>query len=490
MKLKVKSLKKRFNRLLLCALIVCSLAVPAGIADEENAGDSAPETPAVTQAPATPVPETPVPATPVPETPVPETAAPETPEPATPVPITEEPTEVPTEAPTEVPTEAPTEVPTEAPTEVPTEAPTEVPTEPPTEVPTEAPTETPTVEPTTEPTLEPTPEPSLDPSLEPTLEPSVSPSVSPEPSATPLPLPGTIDGLVTITPEGTAQQENGVWKIQLSAPDSPLSFAWSFSGEAASYLVYSQSGQAEASFAAETSDARIDLPSANYVQGQHTLYVGAVLADGSVTWGSILFELASQQSGPPGGKFPGGFPGGRPSGGMPGGSAMGAMSQEEQGFRVTPGKALTSKHSSGTKNTDAYTRSEIINSEEAVTALALSSTRTEITLDNGAAFFVSNEDGRLHLIPESEGSKWQLNALAMNTLSQSGVSRVVFQLGGISYSLPTQMEFSGSVYASLRAKGYVSKDMEICVDDRGVRVQIAGGVYSISDSGELIPCEE
>jgi len=52
------------------------------------------------------------------------------------------------------------------------------------------------------------------------------------------------------------------------------------------------------------------------------------------------------------------------------------------------------------------------------------------------------------------------------------------------------MEFSGSVYASLRAKGYVSKDMEIRVDARGVRVCIAGGVYSINDSGELIPGEE
>ena len=330
-----------------------------------------------------------------------------------------------------------------------------------------------------EPTLEPTPEPSL--------EPSVSPSVSPEPSATPLPLPGQIGDLVSITPEGTAQQENGVWKIQLSAPDSPMPFVWTVSGEATSYLVYTQAGQDATVFIAETHDARIELPSVNYIQGQYTLYVGAYLTDGSITWGRIIFELASQQPGVPGG-FPGGFPGGgRPGGGSGG---MGEMSPEEQGFRVTPGKALTSKHSSGTKDTTAYTHSEIIDSTETMTALALSSTQTEITLDSGAAFFASKDDGKLQLTPESDGACWHLNALAMNTLAESGIDRVIFNVGSTAYSMPTRMEFSGSVYASLRAKGYVSKDMDIRVDARGVRLHIADGVYSISDSGELIPCEE
>ena len=231
----------------------------------------------------------------------------------------------------------------------------------------------------------------------------------------------------------------------------------------------------------------MELPSADYAKGRFTLYVGALLEDGSATWGSAVFEFAAQQGG-----FPGGFPGGRfPGGSRPSGSsAMGDMPQEEQGFRVTPGKALTSKHSSGTMDTTAYTQSEIIASEEAITALTLSSTRTEITLDNGAAFFVHNEDGELHLTPESAGDRWRLNALAMNTLSESGIDRVVFRLGNSSCTLPTQMDFSGSIYASLRAEGYVSKDMEICIDARGVRVYIAGGVYQINANGELIPCEE
>ena len=125
-----------------------------------------------------------------------------------------------------------------------------------------------------------------------------------------------------------------------------------------------------------------------------------------------------------------------------------------------------------------------------MTALVLSSTQAEITLDDDAFFFICEKEGKLHLTPESDGECWRLNALAMNTLAQSGIERVVFQVGSTSYSLPTQMEYSGSVYASLRAKGYVSKDMEIRVDAKGVRVYIADGVYSINDGGELVPCEE
>ena len=90
----------------------------------------------------------------------------------------------------------------------------------------------------------------------------------------------------------------------------------------------------------------------------------------------------------------------------------------------------------------------------------------------------------------SNGACWHLNALAMNTLAESGIDRVVFHVGSTAYSITTRMEFSGSIYSSLRAKGYVSKDMEICVNARGLRVYIAGGAYSINDSGELIPCEE
>ena len=504
-------MKKRFEQFLLCGLLVCSLVIPKGYADEKNIDDPIPETqnPATLES-ITPLPVTPVPATPVPVTPEPEIPAPITEEPtveptqdATAIPTqqpaveaTQEPTSEPTldatSTPTEDPTSEPTQDATSAPTEEPTSDPTQEPTSEPTQEPTSEPTQEPTQEPTSDPTPEPTPKPTLEPSYEPSMEPTVSPSVSPMPSATPLPQPGSIDGLVNIAPVGTAHQENGIWKIQLSTPSTPVPFNWSVNGDASSYYVYVQSGQNEIRFVAETSGAHIDLSSQNYENGQHILYVGAVFADGSVTWGKAAFELMSQQEGPPNGGFPGGFPGGgKPGGGMPNGSgSMGELPQGEQGFRVTPGKALTSKHASGTKNTTIYTHSEIADSAETITSLFLSSTQTEITLDDGAFFFIAEEDGKLQLTPESEGKCWYLSVLAMNTLFESGIDRVVFQVGNTSCSLLTQMEFSGSTYASLRAKGYVSKDMVVCVNMNGVRIHVADCIYSINENGELVPCEE
>ena len=510
MKLKVKNLKKRLNRLLLCGLIVCALAVPAGLANGEDA--------------AAPIPETQPPATAVPtQAPVQETVP--DPTQAASVELTQEPSADPTQEASTEPTQEPSADPTQEastePTQEPSVEPTQEastePTQEPSAEPTQEasaePTQEPSIEPTQEPGVEPTPEPTLDPgaspsadpsmeptldpsleptldpSLEPTLDPSLEPTVSPEASIEPRPTPGSNGGLVNITPEGTAQQENGVWRIQPTAPDSPISFGWTVSGEAVNYLVYTQSGQDVPVFIAETQQLRIDLSTAGYMNGQYTLYVGAYLADGSITWGSTAFELAAQQGGPPSGGFPGGFTGG--GGGRPGGmGSMDGFAQEEQGFSVTPGEALTRKHSSGTKNTAAYTHSEIAASGEAVTALALSSTQTEITLDSGAAFIAETENGVLHLRPESDGETWMLNALAMKTMAESGVESVVFHVGDGEYTLPTQMQFSGSVYASLRAKGYVSKDMEIRVDAMGVRVHIAGGIYQINENGELMPCEE
>ena len=78
----------------------------------------------------------------------------------------------------------------------------------------------------------------------------------------------------------------------------------------------------------------------------------------------------------------------------------------------------------------------------------------------------------------------------MNTLAESGIDCVVFNVSGTAYSMSTRMEFSGSVYASLRAKGYVSKDVEISIDAFGVHVFVNGCSYSINDANELVPCEE
>lgn len=419
----------RLKQFLICAALIGALALPAAFCEEEP--------------PATPIPATEAPATEAPPTEAPSTEAPSTEAPSTEAPETEAP-------PT---TEAPS---TENPS---TEAPS-----------TEAPA-----------TAEPSPAPtdSAEPSLEPTETPSPAPTETPE--ATPRPTPDSAGDRVQIRAEGDARMENGVWRVRLSAPDGKLAFTWTVDGEACGYLIYVQDGQDGLNFLAETASSRMELNGQDYLRGQYTLYVGAQLADGGYAWGKIAFEAEAEQTGFPGGM--GGFHGG----GFGGGSMQ---PQEEQGFRITPGVALTSKHASGSMDASAYASSEIPESETGLSALKLSSTQTEITLDGGeSSFSVHLDQGKLVLQPESQGECWQLSLLAMNTLAQSGVDRVAFYLGADCRSMPCGLELKGEIYASLRAQGYVSKDAILKIDGRGVRVCIADGEYSINESGELLPLE-
>ena len=430
-------------KLLLLAVLICALILPTGFAEDGADGEAI-----STAAPATEVPAEPA-----------ATAA-QTPEASTPPPTSAS-TQAPTDAPADTPTPAPTDTPTDVPTEAPTDVPTVAPTDAPTDTPTEAPTDVPTVAPTETPAPEPTP------------------------SATPLPQPGAEDGLVSVSPEGSAQNNGGVWSITLANPDAPLAFSWTCAEAASDYLVYAGDTSGSASFISETQSTRIELSAASSMDGRHIIYVGAVRADGSVSWGSATFEIA------------GGFPGGRPGGmggfgGKRSGGAGGAgdMMEAEIGFRVTPGEALTSSHASGRADATAYVCSTIESTEEAVRALVLESTQAEITLDGGeSAFTAIVEDGQLTLTPESGGSEWRLSALAMTTLAASGVERVVFDLDTFSCSLPSELNLSGSVYASLRAQGYVSKDCVLSITTQGLSVDVAGSKYSINQSGELVLLE-
>ena len=426
-------------KLLLLAVLIGALVLPTGFAEDGADGEAISTAAPATEAPAEPA----------------ATAA-QTPETSTPPPTSAS-TQAPADTPTPAPTDTPTDVPTEAPTDVPTVAPTDVPTD----TPTEAPTDVPTVAPTETPAPEPTP------------------------SATPLPQPGAEDGLVSVSPEGSAQNNGGVWSITLANPDAPLAFSWTCAEAASGYLVYAGDTSGSASFISETQSTRIELSAASYMDGRHIIYVGAVRADGSVSWGSATFEIA--------GGFPGGGRGGMGGfGGKRSGGAGGAgdMTEAKMGFRVTPGEALTSSHASGSADATAYVCSTIESTEEAVRALVLESTQAEITLDGGeSAFTAIVEDGQLTLTPESGGSEWRLSALAMTTLAASGVERVVFELDAFSCSLPSELSLSGSVYASLRAQGYVSKDCVLSITTQGLSVDVAGSKYSINQSGELVSLE-
>lgn len=281
-------------------------------------------------------------------------------------------------------------------------------------------------------------------------------------------------------------QFNGdVWKIALQTPSAAIAFTWSCAETASNYLLYSADTSGNARFISQTQSQRAELSAADYANGRFTLHVGAVLLDGSISWGSLCFELETFAQFPGGfGGFGGGFGGGRPSGG----GNFAAMPEEEAGFRVTPGEALSSSHASGTKNSTAYTCSELPASTEPLNVLSLSTTQTQILLDNGeSTFYASNADGTLTLTPESTGEEWQLNVLAMNTLADSGVDEVVFQTGSTNTVLPTRIQFSGSVYAALRAQGGVSKDLKLIITAQGVTVRVGEMNYSINEENELIP---
>ena len=65
----------------------------------------------------------------------------------------------------------------------------------------------------------------------------------------------------------------------------------------------------------------------------------------------------------------------------------------------------------------------------------------------------------------------------------------MFDLDAFSCSLSSELSLSVSVYASLRAQGYVSKDCVLSITTQGLSVDVAGSKYSINQSGELVSLE-
>lgn len=437
MRSKVKRLKKWLNKALLCGALACALALPTGfIGSAEEEALPAPEPTAQVSA-------------------------------------------APTQEPAAEPTSEPTSEPTLEPTSEPSTESTAEPTAEPTSEPSAEPTAEPTSEPTLEPTLEPTPEASAEPTMEPTGEPTPEPTPAPGTAA----LPEKIDGLVRISAENGMQQSDGSWSIVLTSPEAPLVFTWTSEAEAQLYRIYVQVDAQSMKPVAETSNMRVELPAADYLMGQHTLYVGAVLADESVTWGSAVFAVASQQGGFPGGM--GGFPGGMMSGGMPGMEA-------EQGFRITPGVALTDSHSSGTMDDRDYRAAELPEGGEALAVLELANTRSEITLDGGSSSFfaeLSSQEARLMLTPAEGGECWELSLLALKTLADSGVEQVEFYLDGAVQRMDTDLRLAGAVYGGLRAQGLVDKDLQLCITAEGVTVRVAECEYWISGDELVSPGE-
>ena len=140
---------------------------------------------------------------------------------------------------------------------------------------------------------------SVEPTTEPTVEPTTEPTVEPttEPAEEAIPVPGAIGSVVKIEPEQPAEKSGDVWQIQLEEGQSKVKFNWKASEPASEYLVYTLRQDVEDEEEAElelidwTPATDVELDAADYAEGIYSLYVGAVLEDGSVTWGEAQFEL-------------------------------------------------------------------------------------------------------------------------------------------------------------------------------------------------------
>ena len=359
--------------------------------------------------------------------------------------------------------------------------------------------ETPTAEATQEPEPTATPEPSATPEAtaepeatatpEATAEPeaSTSPEATPEASTTPeasatpepipaadLPTPGSVtEGAIDIRLEG-AQQMDGVWTAMLSAPDASLSFSWTANVENTGFVVYVDSTLVSDNIIQATS---LSLAAANYT-GQHVLYVGAVQQDGTAVWGSLNFQIAAG-----GGGFPGGFSGG----GLPsGGGGMGDMAEQEQGFHVTPGTALTDTHAGGNKTLTAFAAADIADTGEAVSAITQYDSGETLTLDDGATFTVQTEGTTLTLQPEAEGEGWRMSLLMLEGLERSGIDTLCLNFAdGSSTTIDTALELSGTIWGQLRSAGYVGKDCVLTVCADGITAEIDGTAYLLNADGTL-----
>ncbi|MGM9603445.1 MAG: InlB B-repeat-containing protein [Faecousia sp.] len=123
------------------------------------------------------------------------------------------------------------------------------------------------------------------------LEPEMKSTTETTEEPTTIPVPGTIGNVVSIRPTQDAEQYGDFWVIPLEQDQQLVQFRWETSEPASEYFVYTLDEFGNPELIAQTTENSIWLPVEDYEDGCITLYVGAVLEDGSVTWGEAMFEL-------------------------------------------------------------------------------------------------------------------------------------------------------------------------------------------------------
>ena len=353
----------------------------------------------------------------------------------------------------------------------------------------------PSPSPSTSPEASATPVPSASPEASATPAPSASPEASPspsasaEPSASPAPTPGPISEGGPVISVENGMEVDGVWQVSYATLEDLIAFTWTPVEGATQYILWLASAEGALTALEPTAQTRLEIAAFTCAEGEWTRYAGAVLADGSIAWGSAAFQL-TQGGGMPGRGFPGGFPGGSFDliGILGSLGGMGEMNGEmEQGFTVVPGEALTDSHASGTEDASLYGSLPLELAAEAETALTLNGVELDVSLADGGAFTASLDGDVLTLTPESSGGEWRIDGLALRTLRLSGVRKLRLVVGGEAVALGTEAEFSGAAYGALRAAGYVSKDFVWQVTASATTVAVDGEEYEIGADGTLVP---
>lgn len=159
------------------------------------------------------------------------------------------------------------------------------------------PTPTPemSVEPSPEATFEPIPEASPENSAEPTLEPSAEPSVEPTMEA-----PVVNPPEVIVLPEW--EMDGDVLVIPYTAEDFIFTVSWEFEGEATEYRIQTAPVPEDENEEDNLTDictcveTEVVLPVVDYTEGIYSLYITAVLEDGTTAIGVQKFMLAQQET--------------------------------------------------------------------------------------------------------------------------------------------------------------------------------------------------
>ena len=174
---------------------------------------------------------------------------------------------------------------------------------------------------------------------------------------------------------------------------------------------------------------------------------------------------------PGGGKMPS-----RPSGGGRR-SGKGNMDGQDSGLRITPGKALSSTHASGTGFVRTYGAVDPEAEDGEMELLSLGG--EELTLRCGENTFTAGvEEDELILVTDG-GDDWSLTMDVLKTLNLSGICRVRMISPDAETVLDTDMELTGADYGRERSRGFVSADFTLFRSEGEWRLRVEDREYLV-----------